>query len=180
MGESSPPILSSINLIAQSDAILHSLEEHLDRLIKSKEFIFFAFDVLGLLEIFRVRRNRHRYQGRSSKHQALALYIAVMGHYTLLHNLTLGYPLLSRNGTQPSSHIFDTCLAVMDARARLRSDMMQCWLDVRAKYPDRMAENEIFAAVMRISGLGLILLVPQLRRLSITYCVIQNIGLDDV
>ncbi|OQE94136.1 hypothetical protein PENNAL_c0004G09592 [Penicillium nalgiovense] len=159
MGESSPPILSSINLIAQSDAILHSLEEHLDRLIKSKEFIFFAFDVLGLLEIFRV---------------------PVMGHYTLLHNLTLGYPLLSRNGTQPSSHIFDTCLAVMDARARLRSDMMQCWLDVRAKYPDRMAENEIFAAVMRISGLGLILLVPQLRRLSITYCVIQNIGLDDV
>lgn len=32
--------------------------------------------------------------------------------------------------------------------------MMQHWLDVRAKYPDRMAENEIFATTVANTGAG--------------------------
>jgi cytochrome P450 len=32
--------------------------------------------------------------------------------------------------------------------------MMQQWLDARAKYPDRMAENEIFAAAVANVGAG--------------------------
>ena len=36
----------------------------------------------------------------------------------------------------------------------MKNDMMQGWLDVRAKYPDRMAENELFAAAVGNIGAG--------------------------
>ncbi|OQE44528.1 hypothetical protein PENCOP_c002G03466 [Penicillium coprophilum] len=149
------------------DKILHCLKERLDGLSKSNEavefdkwFSFFAFDVLGEVTFsksFGFVETGTDIRNAVANTKALALYIAVMGHYTWIHNLTLGNPLLSRIGIQPSSHIFDTCLAAIDARKKnpeKRNDMMQRWLDVRAKYPDRMAENEIFAAAVANIGAG--------------------------
>ncbi|KAJ5782637.1 hypothetical protein N7457_004411 [Penicillium paradoxum] len=149
------------------DAILQCLEDRFDELSKQNGtvplddwFSFFAFDVLGEVTFsksFGFVKTGTDIRNAVANTKALALYIAVMGHYTWLHNLTLGNPLLSRIGIQPSSHIFDTCLAAIDARKKnpeVRNDMMQRWLDVRAKYPDRMAENEIFAAAVANIGAG--------------------------
>ncbi|CAI7592576.1 unnamed protein product [Penicillium glandicola] len=149
------------------DAILHCLEERLDALSKSKEavefnkwFSFFAFDVLGEVTFsksFGFVETGTDIRDAIANTKALAFYVAAMGQYTWLHNLTLGHPLLSRIGIQPSSHIFDTCLAAIEARKKnpeKRNDMMQHWLEVRAKYPDRMAENEILAAAVANIGAG--------------------------
>ena len=149
------------------DAILQQLEDRLDELSRSGEavdfdkwFSFFAFDVLGEVTFsksFGFVETGTDIRGAVANTKALALYIAAMGHYTWFHNLTLGNPLLSSIGIQPSSHIFDTCLEAIDARKNnpeIRSDMMQCWLDARAKYPDRMAENELFAAAVGNIGAG--------------------------
>lgn len=149
------------------DAVLQQLEDRLDELSRSGEavdfdkwFSFFAFDVLGEVTFsksFGFVETGTDIRGAVANTKALALYIAAMGHYTWFHNLTLGNPLLSSIGIQPSSHIFDTCLEAIDARKNnpeIRSDMMQCWLDARAKYPDRMAENELFAAAVGNIGAG--------------------------
>jgi cytochrome P450 len=80
---------------------------------------------------------------------------AIMGHYVWLHDLTLGNPLLSRLGLQPSSHIFDTCLAPIEYRngnPAARLDMMERWLHVRRQYQDRMSEAEILGAAVTNIG----------------------------
>jgi cytochrome P450 len=149
------------------DAVLQNLEEHLDKFCDSGEsvefdkwFSFFAFDVLGEVTFsksFGFIETGTDVRNAVENTKALALYVAAMGHYVWFHNLTLGNPLLSRIGIQPSSHIFDTCLAAIDERKRnpeIRNDMMQRWLDVRAKYPDRMAENELLAAAVGNVGAG--------------------------
>ncbi|CAI7596651.1 unnamed protein product, partial [Penicillium pancosmium] len=149
------------------DALLQNLEEHLDKLCDSGEsvefdkwFSFLAFDVLGEVTFsksFGFIETGTDVRNAVENTKALALYVAAMGHYVWFHNLTLGNPLLSRIGIQLSSHIFDTCLAAIDERKRnpeIRNDMMQRWLDVRAKYPDRMAENELLAAAVGNVGAG--------------------------
>jgi cytochrome P450 len=123
-------------------------------------FTFYSFDVVGEVTFsksFGFLETGTDIRDAIANTRALALYIAVMGHYTWFHNLTLGNPLLSRLGIQPSSHIFDTCLAAIATRKEntaTRDDMMQKWLDNRAKYPDRMAESEIFAAAVSNLGAG--------------------------
>lgn len=149
------------------DQVLRRLEEHLDELGDSGDpvdfdqwFSFFAFDVLGEVTFsksFGFVETGTDVRNAVANTKTLALYVAVMGHYVWFHNLTLGNPLLSRIGIQPSSHIFDTCLAAIDTRKNnpeVKDDMMQRWLDVRAKYPDRMAENELFAAAVGNIGAG--------------------------
>ncbi|KAJ5833375.1 hypothetical protein N7474_001686, partial [Penicillium riverlandense] len=149
------------------DVVLDLFTSRLDDFCKSGEpvefnrwFTFFAFDVLGEVTFsksFGFIESGKDIRNAIANTRALALYIAVMGHYTWLHNLTLGNPLLSRMGIQPTSHIFDTCLAAIDTRKKnpdARSDMMQKWMDTRARYPDRMEENEIFAAAVANVGAG--------------------------
>lgn len=149
------------------DAVLQTLETRLDELGKSGKpaefdrwFNYFAFDVLGEVTFsksFGFVESGTDIRNAIANTRALALYIAVMGHYIWVHHLTLGNPILSRLGIQPSSHIFDTCLAAIDARKKnpeSRNDMMQRWLDVRAKDPDRMAESEVFAAAVANIGAG--------------------------
>ncbi|KAL4868568.1 hypothetical protein BDV12DRAFT_95991 [Aspergillus spectabilis] len=50
-----------------------------------------------------IEKNKNVTSSVIANTRALALYIAVMGHYVWLHNLTLGNPILSRIGIQPSS-----------------------------------------------------------------------------
>lgn len=149
------------------DGVLELLTKHVDEhcvtekpIEFSKWFTFYAFDVVGEVTFsksFGFVEKGIDVRDAIANTRALALYIAVMGHFTWLHFATLGNPLLSRLGIQPSSHIFDTCLAALDARKKnpdVRQDMMAQWLDTRAKYPDRMAEGEIFAAAVANIGAG--------------------------
>ncbi|RAH72484.1 cytochrome P450 [Aspergillus aculeatinus CBS 121060] len=164
----------------QVDALLVRLEEQLDRLIASGQpvqfdrwFNYFAFDVVGEVTFsspfdFLATGTDIRHAIANSR--ALALYIAIVGHYVWLHNLTLGNPLLSRLGLQPTSHIFDTCLAAIDHRQRQsqektpattptstvppRLDMMERWLTTRQQHPERMAESEIMGACVANVGAG--------------------------
>lgn len=149
------------------DAVLQQLEDRFDELCKSGEavdfdkwFSFFAFDVVGEVTFsksFGFVETGTDIRNAVANTKALALYIAAMGHYVWFHNLTLGNPLPSKIGIQPSSHIFDTCVAAIDTRKNnpeVRNDMMQRWLDVRAKYPDRMAESELLAAAVANIGAG--------------------------
>ena len=149
------------------DAVLRLLTARLDDFCKSERpveldqwFTFFAFDAVG--EVIFSKSFGFLEQGKDirdaiANQRLLAPYAAVMGYYTWFHNLTLGNPLLSRLGIQPSSHIFDTCIEAIDARKQnpaKRNDMMQKWLDTRAKYPDRMEEIEVFSTAVGTLGAG--------------------------
>ncbi|KAJ5292170.1 hypothetical protein N7478_001421 [Penicillium angulare] len=149
------------------DAVLQLLTIRLDEFCQScrpveldRWFTFFAFDAIG--EVIFSKSFGFLEQGQDvrsaiANQRLLAPYVAIMGHYAWLHNLTLGNPLLSRLGIQPSSHIFDTCIAAIDARKQnpaKRHDMMQKWLDTHAKYPDRMEEVEIFSTAVGTLGAG--------------------------
>ncbi|PYH94298.1 cytochrome P450 [Aspergillus ellipticus CBS 707.79] len=151
----------------QVDALLTLLEDQFDQLIAAGQpvefdrwFNYFAFDVVGEVTFsspFRFLETGTDIRNAIANTRALALYIAIMGHYVWLHNLTLGNPLLSRLGLQPSSHIFDTCLAALDQRKKnsaVRLDMMERWLHVRREYPDRMDEAEVFGAAVANIGAG--------------------------
>ncbi|EAW15334.1 cytochrome P450 [Aspergillus clavatus NRRL 1] len=152
---------------AYVDTLLQLLKTRLDGLSESgtpvefdRWFNYFAFDVVGEVTFsksFGFVESGTDIRNAIANTRALALYIALMNPYVRLHNLTLGNPLLSRLGIQPSSHIFDTCLAAIDARKNnpdSRNDMMERWLHVRATYPDRMAENEVFAVAVANIGAG--------------------------
>lgn len=154
------------------DKVLHQLTTRLNPLYESGEpvefnrwFNSYTFDVLREVTFsksFGFVESGTDIGNAIANTRALALYIAVMGHYTWIHNLTLGNPLLSRIGIQPSSHIFDMSCCYRRAEDESRNtriyiyiyDMMQKWLDTRAKYPDHMAENEIFAAAVSNIGAG--------------------------
>lgn len=167
------------------DAVLELFTNAMDEAAKSDKpfkfetwFTFYAFDVLGEVTFsksFGFVETGTDIGNAISNTRALALYIAVMGHYVWFHNLTLGNPLLSRLGIQPSSHIFDTCLAAIKARKEnpnVRKDMMQQWLETRAKYPDRMADSEIFGAVVANVGAGADTVSSTMQ--ALVYCLIKS------
>lgn len=151
----------------QVDALIGLLEARLDQCIASDEpveldkwFNFFAFDVVGEVTFstpFRFLETGTDVRNAVANTRALAIYIAVLGHYVWLHHATLGNPLLSRLGLQPSSHIFDTAVDALERRKKnpeVRRDMVAQWMSVRNKDPDRMAEGEIFAGAVVNIGAG--------------------------
>lgn len=152
---------------AHFDAVLKLLTSRLDDFCKSEKqveldqwLIFLAYDSAG--EVIFSKSFGFLEQGKDVgdailNTRRLAPYVAIMGYYVWFHNLTLGNPLLSRLGIQPTSHIFDTCNAAIEARQKnpaKRIDMMQKWLDTRAQYPDRMEEIEIFTAAVSTLAAG--------------------------
>lgn len=87
----------------------------------------------------------------------LVAYLAFVGRYPAAHHATLGNPLLSRLGIQPTSHIHDTVEAAMGDRKRnpyVRRDMMAQWEEVLAAHPDRMEAGEIGNAALANVGAG--------------------------
>jgi cytochrome P450 len=125
-----------------------------------KWFNYIAFDCLGLVTFsrsFGFVEEGTDIRGAIANTHALAIYIAVMGHFVWLHNLTLGNPLMSKLGFQPSSHIFDTAREAIEERSRVteeKHDMMEEWLRVRRTHPERMSEKEIFANASTNIGAG--------------------------
>jgi cytochrome P450 len=149
------------------DGALLLLEERLDGLSKANKpvnfdewFNFLGFDILG--EVTFSRRFGFLDQGRDigdaiANTRMLGLYIAVMGHFWWAHDYLLANPLIEYFNLQPSMHIFETCLAAIDARSKndeVRRDMMEQWMDMRKKHPDRMEEKEILAGAVVNIGAG--------------------------
>lgn len=147
-------------LIAQFATRLDTFSNDATPIELDKWFNYYAFDVLG--EVTFSKSFNFLLEGRDIRNaiantRALAIYVAVMGHYAWFHFLTLGNPLLSRLGVQPSSHIFDTTLAAIEERKSnpdVRKDMMEQWLSVRRTHPDRMEESEVFGAAVANVGAG--------------------------
>jgi cytochrome P450 len=89
--------------------------------------------------------------------RAIGIYVAIVGHFWWAHDYLLANPLIGYFNLQPTMHIFDTCLAAVDARSKndkVRKDMIEQWMDMRKKHPDRMEEREILAAAVTNIGAG--------------------------
>ncbi|RDW63194.1 cytochrome P450 [Aspergillus mulundensis] len=149
------------------DEIIATLKAQLDAAVTERKevgldrwFNFFAFDVVGEVtfsQSFGFTKAGRDIGSAIGNARKLALYVSIMGHYVWIHHLTLGNPVLSRLGLIPASHLFDTCVSAIDARKRnpdARDDMMARWLHVRNTHPERMSENEVFAAAAANVGAG--------------------------
>ncbi|KAK8136736.1 hypothetical protein PG984_004676, partial [Apiospora sp. TS-2023a] len=121
---------------------------------------YFTFDVLGEVTFskpFGFLAAGRDIRDTVANSRYLVAYLAFVGRYPALHHATLGNPLLSRLGIQPTSHIYDTVEAAMADRARnphVRRDMMAQWGGVREAHPDRMEEGEIGNAALANVGAG--------------------------
>ncbi|KAF7589204.1 hypothetical protein BBP40_004588 [Aspergillus hancockii] len=121
------------------------LKDQFDKLIITSQpvdldrwFNYFAFDVVGEVTFsspFRFLETGTGVRNAIANTHTLTLYIAIMGHYVWLHNLTLGNPLLSRIGLQPSSHIFDTSVANIGAGADTTSATLQAFFYYLVRHP---------------------------------------------
>jgi hypothetical protein len=141
--------LSKLSRLAPSGGI------HLDKWIN-----YLAFDIVGeatFSRSFGFLQAGHDIDDSISNQFKLRLYIAIVGHYNFMHDYLLANPLIAYFNLQPSMHIFDTCLAAVEARSKnsdTRNDMIEQWQQQRRNHPDRMAENEILAAAVANMGAG--------------------------
>lgn len=149
------------------DATIELLVKNLDGLARAGEkvnldrwFTYCAFDIIGEVAFsrsFGFLREARDVRGAIANSRNLFLYISLIGHAYWLHRLLMANPILGWLNLQPTSHIFDTCLAAVDSRKKndeVRRDMMERWLEVRRTYPDRMEDKEVLAAAMVTIGAG--------------------------
>jgi hypothetical protein len=123
-------------------------------------FNYLGFDIMG--EVTFSKQFGFLEQGRDigkaiANTRALGIYVAIMGHFWWAHDYLLANPLIGYLNLQPTMHIFDTALAAVDARSKndkVRKDMIEQWMDMRKKHPDRMEEKEILAAAVANIGAG--------------------------
>ena len=160
---------SLLNGEGHIDSCISLFREQLNRLVKlapaggihlDKWINYLAFDIVGeatFSKSFGFLLAGHDIGDSISNQFKLRLYIAIVGHYNFLHDYLLANPLIAYFNLQPSMHIFDTCLAAVEARSRnteVRNDMIEQWQQQRHNHPDRMAENEILAAAVANMGAG--------------------------
>lgn len=123
-------------------------------------FNFLGFDIMG--EVTFSKHFGFLEEGRDignaiANTRALGIYVAIMGHFWWAHDYLLANPLIGYFNLQPTMHIFDTCLAAVAKRStndKVRKDMIQQWMDVLAKHPERMDEKEILGAAVANVGAG--------------------------
>ena len=123
-------------------------------------FNFMAFDIMGEVTFskhFGFLEKGIDIGDAIANTRALGIYVAIMGHFWQAHDYLLANPLIGWLNLQPTMHIFDTCLAAVDARSHndmIRKDMIQQWIDMEAKHPERMEKKEILAAAVANIGAG--------------------------
>lgn len=123
-------------------------------------FNYFAFDVLGEVTFskrFGFLEKGYDIGGAIANTRQLAIYVSIMGYLMWLHKLLLGNPLISMLNLQPNQHIFDTTMATIEGRRKnpeSRKDMVQLWTERLLSNPDKMEQNEIFAAATANVGAG--------------------------
>ncbi|KAK6850110.1 cytochrome P450 [Apiospora arundinis] len=163
----------------QVDTLIQLLEQRLDECINAAQpqqhdeddapggvvdlnrwLTYLTFDVLGEVTFsqpFGFLAAGYDIRGTLANARYLVVYLGFVGRYPAIHHATLGNPLLSKLGIQPTSHLFDTVAVAMENRARnphVRRDMMAQWEEVRATRPDRMAADEIGNAALANVGAG--------------------------
>ncbi|KUJ11216.1 cytochrome P450 [Mollisia scopiformis] len=149
------------------DGALQVFERQLDTLSEAHQpvnfdewFNYLGFDIMG--EVTFSKQFGFLEQGRDignaiANTRALGIYVAIMGHFWWAHDYLLANPLIGYLNLQPTMHIFDTALAAVDARSKndkVRKDMIEEWITMRKKHPDRMEEKEILAAAVANIGAG--------------------------
>lgn len=149
------------------DNLLSLFRSLLDELAAAKQpvkfeqwFNYLAFDIVG--EVTFSRQFGFLVQGRDignaiANQGFLTLYLSVVGYFQWVHNLLLANPLIEYFNLQPAMHVFDTCVAAIDARSKndkVRKDMIEQWMDTRKKHPESMDRKEIFAAAVATIGAG--------------------------
>ncbi|KAL4887261.1 cytochrome P450 [Aspergillus karnatakaensis] len=167
------------------DDIITTLKGHINKLTETKELVhldkwfnFFAFDVVGEVtfsQSFGFTKVGHDIGNAIANARHLALYVSVVGHFVWLHNLTIGNPIMSTLGLIPASHLFDTCVAAIDTRKKnpgARNDMMERWLHVRNTHPERMTDEDVFAAAAANLGAGAETVSASLQ--AVVYYLLRN------
>jgi len=140
------------------DASLKLLEKRIDALCTERKpvkfedwFNFLAFDVMG--EALFSQSLGFLEAGKDigdtvANNVFFRIYISILGHFPWAHNYLLANPLIEYFRLTPSIHVFDTCVAAVEARAKneeVRNDMLAQWRNQMVKYPGRMPEKDILS-----------------------------------
>lgn len=149
------------------DSALRLLEAQFDRLCSLNEqvkfeewFNFLAFDILGeatFSRSFGFLETGKDLGNTVANNVYLRLYISILGHFPWAHDLLLANPLIEYFNMTPSMHVFDTCIAAIEARSKsvaTRKDMIAHWEDQLKKHPDRMDRKEILTNAVGNLGAG--------------------------
>ena len=149
------------------DRTITLMEQRLDEVAQnggpidlSKWIHFLTWDILG--EVTFSKRFGFLDQGKDvgksiANTFALALYVTTAGYIQWLHALLLGNPILRWLDIQPSEHTYQTCVTSVNERkgnTEARVDMVEHWMNMRAKHPERMSEKDIMCAVAGNIGAG--------------------------
>jgi cytochrome P450 len=149
------------------DTALQLLETQLDQLssqdkpVKFEEWLnYLAFDILGeatFSQSFGFLEAGRDIGRTVANNVFLRLYLSIFGHFPWAHDYLLANPWIEYFNLTPSMHVFDTCVAVLDARSKnneVRKDMLEQWKDQLKKHPERMDEKEIMANAVANLGAG--------------------------
>lgn len=157
MIKSEPYIDNALRLFESRLDQLNSL----DKPVRFEEwFNYLAFDILGealFSQSFGFLNAGKDIGGTVANNVFLRLYFSILDHFPWAHNYLLANPMIERFSMMPPMHVFDTCVAVLDARSKndeVRKDMLEQWKDQLKKHPERMEEKEIMANVMGNIGAG--------------------------
>ena len=164
------PAYSLSNVIRNEpyiDRTVTLMEQRLDEVSKDGKSVelgkwihFLTWDILG--EITFSKRfgflDEAKDVGNSIANTfALAFYVTTAGYIQWLHVLLLGNPLFRWLDVQPAEHTWRTSVAALNERKRsmeARTDMVEQWMNVQAKHPERMSEKDIMCAVAANVGAG--------------------------
>ena len=141
-------------------------------------FNYFAFDVVGSVTFSRDFGFLEAGQDIGSSIVAasfLEAYFGLMGHFYWLHKLLLENYFLTWLKFQPKSHLLDLTLSSIAGRKadqEPRKDMIEHWITMRRKYPDRMEDLEIHGASAANLGAGADTVAGALQ--AFMYCVSKD------
>ena len=149
------------------DQYISLLEKRLDQLSKRGASVelnnwlsFLTFDILGYVTFskqFGFLEEGRDIGNTIANNYGLSIYVTVASYTQWLHACLLGNPIFRWLDFQPSQHVFDTCVAAVNARKQdsdVRQDMMGQWMKTRSMNPERMKEKELFCAAVTNVGAG--------------------------
>jgi cytochrome P450 len=87
----------------------------------------------------------------------LVRYLGVMGHFPWLNSLFMDNPIMTWLEVQPGIHLVGLTLKGIKDRLtdrEARDDMIEHWISMRRKHPDRMEEKEVQRAATANLGAG--------------------------
>lgn len=149
------------------DTALRTLRRQLTSLAERKEPVdfsqwlnFLAFDVLGeatFSKSFGFLDSGVDIGDTVKNNVFLRMYISILGHFPWAHDYLLANPMIEFFNLTPAMHVFDTCVAAIEARSKnteVRMDMLEQWKQQLKAHPERMDEIEILTNAVGNLGAG--------------------------